>query len=996
MKFQFEPDLDYQLDAISAVCDLFRGQESQRGEFSISAALAEDKAQMGFAENALGIANSLNLPADSVLENLRETQRRNGLRRSDSLDSLDFTVEMETGTGKTYVYLRTIFELNKRYGFTKFVVVVPSIAIKEGVNKSLEMMGDHFRSLYSGAPFAHFIYDSARMGRVRAFASSPDIEIMVVTVGAINKPDINSIYQENERTGGEKPIDFVRATSPILIVDEPQSVDGGVSGRGREALESMNPLCTLGYSATHVDKRHMVYRLTAVDAFDRKLVKRIEVAAATVSDDYNTPYIRLVSTRRQRGNFITARIEVDEETRAGSVRRRVITVQDGDDLERRTRRALYRDHVIRELRVGRDAIMELSVPGDYKWIRPGEAYGAVDNAAVHRAMIRRAIREHFEKEKRLAGEGVKVLTLFFIDRVALYRDRDADGNPAKGEYARIFEEEYRRLARNPDYASLFGEKADLSDAAERAHDGYFSIDRRGGWTDTPENHENNQTNRDSSERAYSLIMRDKEKLLSFDEPLKFIFSHSALREGWDNPNVFQICALRDIHSERERRQSIGRGLRLCVNQEGERQRGFEMNTLTVIARESYQEFAENLQREIEVETGFRFGILEPHQFESIQITGDDGRPQWLGMEKSQALFENLRQRGYVDSQGKVSDSLRNDLKSGNVALPPEFEDMRDPIIEILRKAAGRIEIADADERRKANPREAVLNGRDFQELWERVKYKTSYSVRFDNETMIERCAESLRNAQAIPSAKLQWSDADIRIERAGVRADLTQTAAPVALDGASVESPDPLTELQGRTQLTRSSVYRILEDSGRLDDFERNPQKFIEIAAGVINRSKRASLVEGIKYQRLGDDRYFCQELFQTEELTGYLRNMLESQKSVYDRVIYDSDVEREFANALEMNAAVKVYAKLPNWFSVPTPLGAYHPDWAALIEDESGERLYFVVETKGTAFLDDLRNAERAKVECGKAHFQSLRDVASPPAEYRVVRNLDELMAQI
>ena len=993
MKFQFEPDLDYQLDAISAVCDLFRGQESRRGEFAITAAPAEDAAQLGFAQNELGIANSLNLPKDALLENLRDTQLRNGLRPSDSLDSLDFTVEMETGTGKTYVYLRTVFELNRRCGFTKFVIVVPSIAIKEGVNKSLEMMGDHFRALYSGAPFDHFIYDSARMGQVRAFAASPDIQIMVVTVGAINKRDINSIYQANERTGGEKPIDLVRATSPILIVDEPQSVDGGVSGRGREALEAMNPLCTLRYSATHVDKYHMVYRLTAVDAFDRKLVKRIEVAAATISDDYNTPYIRLVSTRRQRGNLITAQIEVDVETRSGSVRRRQITVQDGEDLERRTRRAIYREHFIGELWFGKDQRMELRVPGDYVWLRKGEAFGAVDNAAVHRAMIRRAIREHFEKEKRLAADGVKVLTLFFIDRVALYRDQDADGSPAKGLYARVFEEEYRRLARSPAYASLFGESADLTDAAERAHDGYFSIDRRGGWTDTAEN---NQANRDNAERAYNLIMRDKEKLLSFDEPLKFIFSHSALREGWDNPNVFQICALRDIHSERERRQSIGRGLRLCVNQEGERQRGFEMNTLTVIARESYQEFAENLQREIEDETGFRFGVLEPHQFASIRLADNDGRARWLGMEESQALWEDLRRRGYVDSQGNVSDSLRDALNGGEVALPPEFEAVRDPIIEILRKSAGRVEIANADERRTANPREAVLNGRDFQELWERVKYKTAYRVRFDNESLIARCADSLRSAQAVPSAKLQWSDADIRIERSGVHADLARTAAPAALDGASLEIPDPLTELQDRTRLTRRSLYLILKRSGRLGEFERNPQKFIETAAGVINRGKRASLVEGIKYQRLGDDRHFRQELFQTEELTGYLKNALESRKSVHDIVICDSDVERDFANALEMNGAVKVYAKLPNWFSVPTPLGAYRPDWAALIESDEGERLYFVVETKGTAFLDDLRNAERAKVECGKAHFESLSDAASPPAQYTVVRDLDELMAQI
>ena len=993
MKFQFEPDLDYQLDAISAVCDLFRGQESGRGDFSVSAASAGGEAQLGFAENDLGVGNSLNLPKDAMLENLREVQLKNGLRPSESLDSLDFTVEMETGTGKTYVYLRTIFELNKRYGFTKFAIVVPSIAIKEGVNKSLEMMGDHFRALYSGAPFDHFIYDSARMGRVRAFASSPDIQIMVVTVGAINKRDINSIYQENERTGGEKPIDLVCATNPILIVDEPQSVDGGVSGRGKAALDSMNPLCTLRYSATHADEHHMVYRLTAVDAFDRKLVKRIEVAAATIADDYNTPHIRLISTRRLRGNLFTARIEADVETQSGVVRRREIVVQSGENLERRTRRAVYRDHAVGEVWVGKDKRMELLVPGDYIWMRPGEAYGAVDNMAVHREMIRRAIREHFDKEKRLAGEGVKVLTLFFIDRVALYRNLDEGGAPVKGEYARVFEAEYRRLAARPDYAALFAADADLADMAERAHEGYFSIDRRGGWTDTAEN---NQTNRDNAERAYNLIMRDKEKLLSFEEPLKFIFSHSALREGWDNPNVFQICALRDIHSERERRQSIGRGLRLCVNQDGERQRGFEVNTLTVIARESYEEFAENLQREIEDETGFRFGIVAPHQFASIQVEGADGRTQWLGMEKSQALWEHLKRQGYLDYEGKASDSLRDALKSGALVLPPEFESVRDRIAETLRKSAGRVEIANADERRTANPREAVLNGQDFQDLWERVKYKTAYRVRFDNELLIQRCSESLSQSAPIPFARLQWDSADVRIERSGVRADLTQTGAPVILDSADIEIPDPLAELQDRTQLTRRSVYRILEGSGRLDEFGRNPQKFIENAAEIINRGKRSSLVEGIKYQRLGDDKYFCQELFETEELTGYLKSALESQKSVYDRVICDSDVERDFAAALELNGAVKVYAKLPNWFSVPTPLGDYRPDWAVLIEDDSGERLYFVVETKGSAFLDDLRDAERAKVECGKAHFQSLEDAASPPAEYIIAHTLDDLMSRI
>ena len=517
-----------------------------------------------------------------MLANLKDIQLRNGLPPTASLDSGDFTVEMETGTGKTYVYLRTIFELNKRYGFTKFVIVVPSVAIKEGVYKTLQMTDDHFRALYSGTPFEYFLYDSAKLGQVRNFAASPQIQIMVVTVGAINKKDVNNLYKDSEKTGGEKPIDLIMATRPILIVDEPQSVDGGLAGRGKEALNAMNPLCTLRYSATHVDKHHMVYRLDAVDAYERKLVKQIEVASATMEDAYNRPYVRLISTSNRRG-VISAKVELDVEV-TGQVRRRERTVQDGYDLEQETGRVVYRDCRIGEIRVGKErASVELRVPGGECFLREGEAWGDLDAAEVQRQMIRRTIREHLDKEKRLRPKGIKVLSLFFVDAVERYRCYDEAGNAVKGNYAHIFEEEYQRLARHPDYQSLFRE-VDLTAAAEEVHDGYFSIDKKGGWTDTAEN---NQTNRDNAERAYNLIMKEKEKLLSFDEPLKFIFSHSALREGWDNPNVFQICALRDIQTERERRQTIGRGLRLCVNQEGERLRGFEVNTLTVIASPLY-------------------------------------------------------------------------------------------------------------------------------------------------------------------------------------------------------------------------------------------------------------------------------------------------------------------------------------------------------------------------------------------------------------------------
>ena len=990
MKLHFEPNLDYQLQAIEAVCDLFRGQEICRTEFTVTSDALGLQQALAFAENDLGIGNRLQLLDDEMHQNLVNIQRRNGLHRSGSLASGDFTVEMETGTGKTYVYLRTIFELNKRYGFSKFVIVVPSVAIKEGVYKTLQITEDHFRGLYAGVPFDYFLYDSSKLGQVRNFATSAHIQIMVVTVGAINKKEVNNLYKESEKTGGEKPIDLIVATRPILIVDEPQSVDGGLAGAGKAALEAMNPLCTLRYSATHVDQHHMLFRLDAVDAYERKLVKQIEVASATVEHAHNKPYVRLVSTSNQRG-VISARVELDMQSALG-VRRREVTVQDGDDLEQTTRRAVYRDHRIGEIRTAKgDEFVELRMPGDTRYLRLDEAYGDVDQISIQRQMIRRTIKEHLDKELRLRPQGIKVLSLFFIDAVDKYRQYDSDGNPIKGEYAHIFEDEYRRLAGHPDYQTLLP-AVDLRHSAEDVHNGYFSIDKKGGWTDTAEN---NQPNRDNAERAYNLIMREKEKLLSFETPLKFIFSHSALREGWDNPNVFQICSLRDIQSERERRQTIGRGLRLCVNQQGERLRGFEINTLTVIATESYEQFAENLQREIEADTGIRFGIVETHQFAAIAIVEQDGEVSSLGDERSAAIWEHLKAEGYINASGKVQDSLRSALKEKSLVLPAAFEEQREQIADILRKLAGGLEIKNADERRQIRTRQAVLHSAEFKALWDRIKHKTTYRVAFDNEKLIEECIDGVADMPPIARTRLQWRKADIAIGKAGVQATEREESAPVTLDEDDIELPDLLTELQDRTQLTRRTIQRVLLESGRLQDFTRNPQQFIELAGETINRRKRMALVDGIKYQRLGDEHYYAQELFEREELTGYLKNLVESQKSVYEQVVYDAGTERAFAEQLERNSAVKVYAKLPGWFQVPTPLGTYNPDWAVLIDTDEGERIYFVVETKDGLYLDDLRDKESAKIECGKAHFQALR-LGESPAQYKVARTLEDLFAEI
>ncbi len=521
MKLQFEHNLDYQLAAINAVCDLFAGQEVCRTEFTVTAPRsvyaamgAEADAQgllpgmpgdgvqlgLGLAESDLGIGNRLQLLPEDLLANLNKVQTRHGLKPSETLVSRDFTVEMETGTGKTYVYLRTVFELNKRFGFTKFVIVVPSVAIKEGVYKSLQIMAPHFQSLYSGQPFEYFLYDSSKLNQVRNFATSQHLQVMVVTVGAINKKDVNNLYKDSEKTGGEKPIDLIRATQPVLIVDEPQSVDGGLEGRGKEALDAMSPLCTLRYSATHVDKHQMVYRLDAIDAYERQLVKQIEVASAEVDGGQNKAYVRLQAVRSQRGTVL-AHLELDVQHGTG-VRRESRWVQDGEDLEQTTGRQLYANFLVGEIQAKRAAgRVEIRMPGGEQWLDVDAAVGDVDGDTIKRQMIKRTIEEHLKKELRLGPQGIKVLSLFFIDKVDFYRQYNDAGEAVKGKYALMFEQEYARLARNPAYQSLFTE-IDLANsklAPGEVHDGYFSVDKKGTWTDTAEN---NQGNRDNAERAY--------------------------------------------------------------------------------------------------------------------------------------------------------------------------------------------------------------------------------------------------------------------------------------------------------------------------------------------------------------------------------------------------------------------------------------------------------------------------------------------------------------
>lgn len=985
MKLHFEPNLDYQLEAIEAVCDLFSGQEKCNTVFTVSR-----RSQLDIVDKEEGTGNRLHLKEDEILKNVQKIQLRQGLPPSLAIKESDynFTVEMETGTGKTYVYLRTIFELNKRYGFTKFIVVVPSVAIKEGVNKALEMTREHFTSLYAGAPSQFFVYDSAKPGQVRNFATSPLIQIMVVTVGAINKKDVNNLYKETEKMGGEKPIDLIRGTRPVLIVDEPQSVDGGLEGRGKEALDAMNPVCTLRYSATHKNPHHMIYRLNAVDAYERQLVKQIEVASATVDDAHNKAYIKLLKVV-QKGGRLFARVELDI-LKSGKASRQEVTVQDGDQLQLLTGRPVYADGRIGEIqRHPTGNTMEIHLPEQHFFLQEGQSYGDVEHLAVERLMIARTIEEHLDKELRLRPQGIKVLSLFFIDSVHKYRQYDAGGHPHKGDYATLFEEEYLRASKKPRFQTLFT-GVDLRHSAQEVHDGYFSMDKKGGWTDTDEK---NQSSRDNAERAYNLIMKDKERLLDLNTPLKFIFSHSALKEGWDNPNVFQICAMRDIHTTGERRQTIGRGLRLCVNQAGLRVRDTALNRLTVVARESYEDFASRLQQEIEADTGIQFGIVTVHQFANLSISKEDGTIGVLGLKASEEMWKHLKAHNLIDHKGKVQDTLRLAIKHDTLALPAELEPYRVQLVAALKKVSGKLDVKDADARKSIPTRQAVLHSPEFQALWDRIKHKTTYRLDFDAEKLIQDCITAVKSSPQVKRTTLTWRKAALTITQAGVGAEEAAGSDQKTLQESGLLLPDILSDLQDRTQLTRRSLARILIHSDRLDDFKANPQQFIEGVAEAINRHKRLAIVDGIKYQRIGDQVYYAQELFQQHELTSYLTRMIPTEKSIYEHVVYDSEsVERPFAEELERNTAVKVYAKLPGWFTVPTPLGTYNPDWAIVVEQDGEQRLYLVVETKAGLFSDDLRDKEKAKIACGKAHFEALA-TGDNPARYQVATKIGDIL---
>ncbi|MEH7246778.1 DEAD/DEAH box helicase family protein [Neobacillus niacini] len=961
MKFQFQSDLAYQLQAIRSVVDIFRGQPVRQSNFTVSYG-----ADAGMIQTALGIGNRLDLTKEEMIKNVNEIEIRNGLPRSETLDGLNFTIEMETGTGKTYVYLRTIYELNRKYGFSKFVIVVPSLAIREGVYKSLQITEQHFKELYDRQPLEYFIYDSEKLDKVRNFSTATTIQVMIINIDAFRKsfenPEkqakANVIHRSIDKLNGYRPIEFIQQTNPIVIIDEPQSVD--TTPKSKVAINSLSPLCTLRYSATHVDKYNMIYRLDAVDAYNERLVKKIEVMSVRSEQSFNLPYIKLLEVKERK-----AKIELDNQTR-GTVKRVAKMVKYGDDLfDVSGEREIYRNYLIQQIdwTEGKESI---EVNGHT--LRVGDSIGEIDDDTIKRYQINQTIEEHLDKELLLKSRGIKVLSLFFIDKVANYRSYDKDGNRIKGKYAIMFEEEYNKLIRKSKYRNLF-EDIDGDIDVSKIHNGYFAQDKKGNLKDTKGN-----TQADTD--VYSLIMKHKERLLSFDEPLRFIFSHSALREGWDNPNVFQICTLKDSSGTYiSRRQEIGRGLRLAVNQNGERVPDYSVNTLTVMANESYEEFVDNLQTEIEEQTGVTFGKIEKHIFAKlIYLDEETEEPIQLGYDLSKQLYDDFKSKGYIDAKDKATSILKEAIEKNEVDIPDELTPWKKTIIKELKRITERLPIQDGSKKKKVKLNKGVINSQEFIDLWEKIKYKSVYSLDFDSSELIKKSINSIQKMKRIDKVRIiSRKDAIATINRiTGVQG---VTLSEGMEDFVTIQHtlPDLITELQNRTNLTRRTIVQILTGSNRLDDFKNNPQKFIEEITKIIQREMKFILQDGIKYDKMDND-YYPIELFQKEDLLAYINNnAVESSKSPYDHVIYDSEIEESFAKRFEHDENVKVFVKLPSWFKIDTPVGSYNPDWAGVYTRNGVDKLYFVLETKGTDIEEYLRPEEQAKISFARKHFDAI-----------------------
>ncbi len=881
MKFEFDANQDYQREAIDAVAQLFEGQIP-----------APTTLQFSGESNFTTIPNYLDLDSDQISVHLKEIQKANGIEVNEFLTNgfPNFSVEMETGTGKTYIYLRTILELFQNYGMRKFIVVVPSVAIREGVLKTLEMTESHFKELYDNIPYRYYVYDSEKLSQVRQFSLSDSVEIMVITMASFNQPSKNVIYKSNDRLSGDIPIDFIRATRPILILDEPQRMESDLSV---EALSRLSPLFALRYSATHKTPHNRVYCLTPYDAYREGLVKRIEVAGVEESANTNLAYVQVQSIQSQKTR-VTAKLVVHKLMKTGTVQQTTLTFKQGDDLKEKTNLPQYEGYRIREIDLGWDEVhFDNNVV-----LKTGDIHGA-DKTAIFETQIRYTIEEHFRKQKRLKDANLKVLSLFFIDKV--------DNYAGKGPIIRkLFDKCFNELKQEDRY-SEWGEKQ-----PEEVRAAYFAQSRKKTGEIVYEDSKTGDA--ESDKDAYQLIMKDKERLLSFDEKKCFIFSHSALREGWDSPNVFQICTLNQTVSEMKKRQEIGRGVRLAVNQEGKRVHDEKLNVLTVVANESYTNYVRQLQSEVQDEFG----------------TGD------------------------------------------SIPKPK-----------------------DARKRSVAKLKKAMTLTPEFVALWNRIKHKTRYKVQIDTEKLIKEVVETLDTTNIqLPQIKISKGRVKVNEENKFDFEHLADSSLAWRLSGRA----NILTLIEHRLahttptlKLTRRTLLQILKRTKNQQAALDNPPEFAKVVVDKIRQKIVHQLIDGIKYEKIGE----AYEMRQFNcELESWKDCMVPASRSIYDHVIWDSNVEKEFVEGLERRDDIVLYLKLPAFFTVPTPIGNYNPDWAIVKEERDAhgepigkEKLYLVRETKSTTDSEELRHREERKIDCGRKHFCDTLNV-----DYEVVTSAEEV----
>jgi len=998
MKLKFKHQ-QYQADVTMAVVDCFSGQtKGQRKELVGRTGVLIDEI---FSNKKIELSDS------DILKNVQEIQKAQGLKTNNNLDGRHFTIEMETGTGKTYVYTKTMYELHKEYGWSKFIVMVPSVAIREGVHKSFEITADHFQEIY-GKKIRFFIYDTknkSNLVNIKSFANTANIEVIIMNYQAFatKSKESRKIYQKLDVIQSEKPIDIIKRARPILIIDEPQRF----GEKAESLLHEFNPLFVLRYSATHKKEYNKIYRLDAIDAFNQRLVKKINVKGIEVVGNAGTnSYLFLDRIQISAHHNPVAYIELEIRQQSG-IKKIIRKINEKDDLYQLSNdMAQYQGFVVKEI----NGLKNRVVFTNGIEIHVGQSVGEVDADHVRRIQIREAIRSHLEKEKLMYPKGIKVLSLFFIDEVAKYRSYDDKNNQANGEYAEIFEQEYQRAIQQQDmFEADFNEYLNRHPVQE-VHNGYFSIDKKGKFVDSKEKRAEGGSDDVS---AYDLIMKNKERLLSFKEPTRFIFSHSALREGWDNPNVFQICTLKHSQSTISKRQEIGRGLRICVNKDGERMdesvldnEFFHLNTLTVVASESYDTFAKELQNEIVESLSERPIKLIPQVLVDRVLKNQAGEKFVFTEESAMNFIFELRTKGYVDENYLITETLIEDIKSDKVEFTyKELAPFKECVCELMENMYNTANFKATTNEKENNIHEAILKPNEnfakteFKNLWNKIKVKTVYEVDFDSEELIKKSIRALDTNLKVKKVIVTITEGEQKekIDETSLKAGESMTKQKSYTEKADAIlgaiKYDLVAEITKATKLTRKTVVKILQGV-RMDtfaNFKNNPESFIKEVSKIINTEKAATLINNIIYSKT--DQTYSDEIFTINNFNGSLsENVLEVKKHVYDFLKTDSKIERAFAKELE-SGEVSVYAKLPNDFKIPTPVGNYNPDWAIVFDNQDFKYVYFVAETKGSMESLQLKEIEERKINYAKKHFEAL---GHTDVKYDVISTYEELREKV